>query len=224
LNASTDQWGEAILKLIAFVLSVSVHEFGHAWAATRLGDPMPRLQGRLTLNPKHHIDPVGTLVLPLVMAFSTVGGPLLGWGRPVMTNTMAYTKRVSRVTGHMLVAIAGPAMNLVLAALVSLLIVAGARLGFMPEDLKTHLEGKLVVLNLSLMFFNLLPVPPLDGGAVLAWALPRSMQGIMDLLTKWGFLILLGLMLWPDSYRVIMAPASLLTQRWLTALAGAIGS
>jgi Zn-dependent protease len=215
-----DVWGQAILFLIALILSVSVHEFGHAWAATKLGDPLPRAQGRLTLNPIRHIDPIGTLLFPLIMILSSV--PLLGWGRPVQTNPRSYTRKMSQATGHMLVAIAGPGMNLMLALLVSVLVVLGAKAGIVTPETAGMLVGQLVALNLSLLFFNLLPIPPLDGGAVLAWMLPRSMQGAVEFLSRWGFIILLGLM-YLGVLRFLMIPGNYLATLWIEALRGVTG-
>jgi Zn-dependent protease len=220
LNITLDDVRNALLFLIALVLSISVHEFGHAWVATKLGDPLPRAQGRLTLSPLKHADPIGTLLVPLLMLKSPI--PLLGWGRPVQTNPLNYTRRFSRATGQMLVAIAGPTMNLLLALVVSLVLVVGARLGFMSRDLVVTLFGRVVALNLSLMFFNLLPIPPLDGGAVLGWILPRSMQHIVDLLSRWGFLVLLGLLL-TGLLGYFMYPCQVLTTYWGVALLEATG-
>jgi Zn-dependent protease len=219
VSSSIDVWGQGILFLIALILSVSVHEFGHAWAATKLGDSLPRAQGRLTLNPIRHIDPIGTLLFPILMLVFKV--PLLGWGRPVETNPLNYTRRFSRSTGHMLVAIAGPGMNMVMALVISVLVVVGARAGYMNPEFGGMLVTHLVVLNLSLLFFNLLPIPPLDGGAVLAWVLPRSMQGAIEFLNRWGFIILLGLVMTPLLH-YLMVPASYLTGLWLDLLRGAI--
>jgi Zn-dependent protease len=213
-------WREAILFLIALVLSVSVHEFGHAWAATKLGDSLPRAQGRLTLNPVKHIDPIGTLLFPVIMVVANV--PLLGWGRPVQTNPTNYTRRFSRATGSMLVAIAGPAMNLFMAALVSVLLIAGFRMNLVGEHVALGLIQHLVVLNLSLLFFNLLPIPPLDGGAVLAWVLPRSMQGAIEFMERWGFIILFALVMIPQVRAVVFRPAAYLSHLWTSALLGAM--
>jgi Zn-dependent protease len=220
LSAPMDQMGDAILMLIALVLSITVHEFGHAWAATRLGDSLPRLQGRLTLSPVRHVDPIGTLLFPLIMHFT--GAPLLGWGRPVQTNPSNYTRRFTRSTGHMMVAVAGPAMNLVMAVLVSGLIIAGSLAGIMGQEAAVELIRRMVALNLTLMFFNLLPIPPLDGGAVLAWALPRSMQQVVDFLTRWGFLILLGL-LFTRALDYVMYPAMVVTGQWMRVVAQVAG-
>ena len=211
-----DRIGQGILLLLALIMSVAVHEFGHAWAANRLGDSLPKAQGRLTLNPMRHADPIGTLLFPAIMIFSGAG--LLGWGRPVQTNPYNYTRRFSQMTGSALVAVAGPLMNLFLAALVSLLLVLGLRANLLGYEVASALISNLVVLNLSLLFFNLLPIPPLDGGAVLAWALPRSMQGVIDFLNKWGFIILLGLFIVPQVMGVVMRPARYLTNLWLQAL------
>jgi Zn-dependent protease len=189
-----DQVQRVILNLIAFILCIAVHEFGHAWVANRLGDPTPRLQGRLTLSPLHHIDPFGTLLMPILGAFTAM--PLLAWGRPVQINPVALSRRFSMTTGRMLVAIAGPAMNLVMAIVVSVIIVIAARLGA-PHRLLDGAFHYLVELNISLMIFNLVPIPPLDGGSVLAWLLPRSMQNVVDFLARYGFLILMVLVLTP---------------------------
>lgn len=215
-----DKIRNGILFLIALILSVAVHEFGHAWAATRLGDSLPRAQGRLTLNPIRHADPIGTLLFPAMMMM--FGGGILGWGRPVQTNPYNYTRKISQATGSALVAVAGPAMNLFLAILVSLILVVGARFGMVTIELAADVIRNLVVLNLSLLFFNLLPIPPLDGGAVLAWALPRSMQGVIDFLNQWGFVILLGLFLLPGVLSVIMTPASIISEVWVGALVRAL--
>jgi Zn-dependent protease len=212
LNISLDQVREALLFLIALILSISVHEFGHAWIATRLGDPLPRAQGRLTLSPVKHVDPIGTLLFPVLMYLFHV--PLFGWGRPVQTNPLNYTRRLSRSTGQMLVALAGPMMNLLMALVVSVLVVILARVGLMSRDMVITLLQHLVFLNLTLMFFNLLPIPPLDGGSVLAWVLPRSQQYLVDALSRWGFLILLGLTMVPVVLGKLMYPVQVLSQVW----------
>jgi Zn-dependent protease len=208
---SVDQLREALLFLIALVLSISVHEFGHAWMADKLGDPLPRSQGRLTLSPVAHVDPIGTILMPLIIFFTNA--PLLGWGRPVQTNPVAYTRRFRMRTGHMLVAAAGPAMNLILAVLISAVVVILARVGQLSEEAALTVVKKAVLLNLSLMLFNLLPVPPLDGGTVLAGLLPDSLQGISSFLQRYGYAILLGLMLTRLLGRV-MAPAYHLAGMW----------
>jgi len=217
LNISVDQVQQAILYLIAFILCVSVHEFGHAWVANRLGDPTPRMQGRLTLSPLHHIDPVGTLLIPFISAVSPTALPLMAWGRPVQTNPLAYTRRYKVNTGRMLVSIAGPTMNLLMALLASLVIVIASHAGASPR-FQNGIFNYLVQLNLVLMCFNLLPIPPLDGGAVLAWALPRSWQGVVDILQRYGSFILLLLVLSPmlglPLLSIVMYPMAIVIGLW----------
>jgi Zn-dependent protease len=210
----------ALIYLGALVLSVSVHEFGHAWMATRLGDPLPAAQGRLSLSPVRHIDLIGTIVLPLIMFFNNFG--LLGWGKPVETNRLAYTRRISPVAGHVLVSLAGPMMNLLLVLVVSLLLVIAGRLGWIGGAFFTRAFGVLVTLNFVLFFLNLLPMPPLDGGALLEWVLPRSQHHILDFLTRWGFLILLGISVvgWLG---YLLIPARLASNAWQSILQRAAG-
>jgi Zn-dependent proteases len=226
LNIGFDQIQQAILYLIAFILCVSVHEFGHAWLANRLGDPTPRLQGRLTLSPLHHIDPVGTLLIPFISAVSPAALPLMAWGRPVQTNPLAYTRRLKLNTGRMLVSIAGPAMNLSMALLTSIIIVIAAHAG-VSGRIQAAIFNYLVQLNLVLMCFNLLPIPPLDGGAVLAWVLPRSWQGVVDLLQRYGAFILLLLVLSPmlglPLLGIVMYPMAIVINLWRGGLVWAIG-
>jgi Zn-dependent protease len=217
LDIPIDRVREGILFIIALVLSIGVHEFGHAWVANRLGDPLPASQGRLTLNPIRHADPIGTLLVPIVFFFWG-GGMMWGWGRPVLTNPSAYTRKVSRATGSMLVSLAGPTMNLLMALVVSLVVVIGLRARLFGLEIGQGLFHYIISLNIILMFFNLLPIPPLDGGAILGWVLPRSMQGVMDFLARWGSFILLGLILLArDS---LMKPAYVLADLWLRGLNG----
>ncbi|HEY0709670.1 MAG TPA: site-2 protease family protein [Polyangia bacterium] len=220
MDLSVDAWREAILFIIALVLSVGVHEFGHAWVASRLGDPLPAAQGRLTLNPLRHLDPIGTVLLPFMMVMAA--GTPIGWGKPVQTNPSSYSRRWSRPTASLFVALSGPLMNLLMATLVSVIIIAGAKAGFVQADLADGLIRYLVQLNLVLLFFNLLPIPPLDGGDLLAWVLPRSMQGVIEFLSRWGFFILIGLML-TGALSWLMGPAYAMIRLWVSVLRGAAG-
>lgn len=212
MDVSPDQLSKAILFLIAFVLSITVHEFGHAWVADKLGDGLPRSQGRVSLSPVTHVDPIGTLLMPFLMVFASI--PMLGWGRPVRTNPLAYTRRISRATGHMLVATAGPAMNFLMALVVTIVVVVGLRTQVISLDLASALVSYLVQLNISLMLFNLLPIPPLDGGAVLAWALPRSLQFVVDFLNRWGTFILLAILISP-LIKIVYVPMRFVSEAWL---------
>lgn len=148
----------ATLTVLLFVILVAPHEFAHAWVAKQLGDDTPVMQGRVTLNPLQHIDWLGTVILPAV--FSLMGGGLIGWGRPVMTNP---SKLRGGRAGLLKVALAGPAMNLLLA----IPFAAGtAYLLGMNQEVASFC-GRATYLTLFLAIFNLMPVPPLDGSKIL---------------------------------------------------------
>jgi Zn-dependent protease len=217
MDISPDQVRNALLSLLAFILSVSVHEFGHAWMANRLGDGTPRAQGRLTLSPLAHIDLVGTILMPLLAAFVPGGFPLIAWGKPVQTNPANYTRRFSPRTGHMLVSLMGPAMNLIMAVLVSVVLVAMAKTGSLSQGLSDAIIRYLLALNLILLFFNLIPLPPLDGGSVLAGLLPESLQIIPQTLQRYG-MILFFILLLSGALRIVMRPAYQLIEIWVSVL------
>ena len=175
--------------LVVLILSLSFHEAAHAWSADRLGDPTARLLGRLTLNPLAHIDWIGTVLFPLVARIS--GMPLIGWAKPVPVNpnNLKHPRR-----DFAMVAAAGPASNLLLAAgawiplaLLSTGEVTGSQLLAFLRDF--------IQLNVFLAVFNLLPVPPLDGGNVLAGLVPEQMARVIDRLRPYGIFILYGLLL-----------------------------
>jgi Zn-dependent protease len=217
VDISADHVRIAVFAVIAFVISVSVHEFGHAFVADRLGDRIPRLQGRLTLSPLAHVDLIGTLAVPLFGALA--GLPLIAWGKPVQTNPANYTRRFSMRKGHMLVAAAGPFMNLVLAVLISVVIVALGKAGLLSPVIAQWMISYLVFLNIVLLFFNLIPLGPLDGSAVLEGLLPPSMQRISDLNRKYGMLVLLALFFSPSiglpGLGLLMQPVYLLAGAWV---------
>src|SRR5688572_21439230 len=108
----------AVVQMVVLILSIAVHEFGHAFVADRLGDRLPRSQGRVTLNPIAHIDPIGTLAMP-ILGILIMGGIGFGWGRPVMVSPMAFTRKLRMKTAHLLVAAAGPFMNLVFGVVIA---------------------------------------------------------------------------------------------------------
>jgi Zn-dependent protease len=149
----------------------------------------------------------------------------MAWGRPVQTNPLAYTRRFKTNTGRMLVSIAGPAMNLLMALLASMVIVIAAHAG-VSARFQVAIFNYLVQLNLVLMCFNLLPIPPLDGGAVLAWLLPRSWQGVIDFLQRYGSFMLLLLVLSPmlglPLLSIVMYPMAVVIGIWHSGLVWAI--
>jgi Zn-dependent protease len=153
--------GRSLLEIVAFLLSlliaIDVHEFAHAWMANELGDPTARYQGRLSLNPLVHLDPMGTMM----MLFSVFSGFGIGWGKPVPVDPR-YLRRGPRV-GMGMVAAAGPVSNLILAAIVAVPI----RLGLTMSWSLLNLLLILISVNISIALFNLLPIPPLDGASIL---------------------------------------------------------
>jgi Zn-dependent protease len=169
----------ALLDVLIFWLLTTPHEFAHAWVATRLGDDTPKLEGRVTLYPLAHVDWLGTVLLPAVT--SLFGGGFLGWGRPVNTN---IAKLRGHYNGLLLVALAGPASNILMAVLLAAL---GA---LVPQG--QQILFRAAVLSLYLALFNLLPVPPLDGSkALLAARLPAM---VYVELSRFGFILLLVVM------------------------------
>lgn len=176
------------LLLAVLIASLSFHEAAHAWAADRLGDPTARLLGRLSLNPLVHIDPIGTVLFPLV-AIAT-GVPLIGWAKPVPVD---FRNLRSPRRDFALVAAAGPASNLVLAA-AGALAFAAIRGGSDDFGQLEYTVAFFVLMNVLLAVFNLIPVPPLDGGNILLGVLPSSMVGVVERIRPYGILVLYGLM------------------------------
>jgi Zn-dependent protease len=216
MDISADQVRTAIVSLIAFILSVSVHEFGHAWMANRLGDPLPAQQGRVTLSPLAHIDLIGTILLPLIAVLVPGGFPLLAWGKPVQTNPKAY-RGISPRTGHVLVSLMGPLMNLVLAIAISIVLVVVAHVIKLPPSIAEAAVRYFLVLNIMLMFFNLLPLPPLDGASVLAGLLPASMQGFTRAMQRYGMLVFFALLL-TGALKIVLLPAYHVAGLWAGAV------
>lgn len=187
-----------LIYVVCLVLATAIHEFAHAFSADRLGDPTPSREGRLTLNPLAHADPIGTIALPLFAGLTKA--PLFGWGRPVMTQPRYYKRSVSMRAGLALVAFAGPLSNVIQAGLTLLLawLLALAGLSAASHPSVFAVLGLFAVMNATLAVFNLLPVHPLDGGKVLAWLLPARWQGVDDFLARYGWMILLAFMLTPQ--------------------------
>jgi Zn-dependent protease len=188
------------------LVSLSVHEAAHAWSADRLGDPTARMLGRVSLNPMVHIDPIGTVLMPAIMI--ATGLPILGWAKPVPVNTsrLGHPRR-----DFMIVAAAGPLSNIaqamVAALVLRLVLFTGAEPGIWG-----HVLLLFMYVNLILAFFNLIPVPPLDGGNVLAGLLPRPAAAVFERIRPFGFLVLYALIFAGGLFAIIRPPTEFMME------------
>ncbi len=181
---------QIVFQIAVLIFSVVIHEVAHGYAALALGDRTAQHAGRLTINPLKHIDPVGSLLLPAIFALS--GGPIFGWAKPVPYNP--YNLR-NQKWGPAIVGAAGPASNIVLALIFGLLIRALPNFASPSSALFLlnfiSIASTIALLNLFLAFFNLIPIPPLDGSKVLFALLPYRWYGVQAFLEQWGFFVLL---------------------------------
>ena len=183
------------IQLLVILLALSVHESAHAWMAERFGDPTGRMQGRITLNPIAHIDPVGTVIFPIILAM--IGAPVFGWAKPVMVNP--YNLRNPK-KDNMYIAAAGPVSNILMAAgaiVIFLILKKAGIIGSIYVTSKgaeaiTILLLNLILINIFLAIFNLLPVPPLDGSRILEGVLEGEALHTFKKIEPYGFLILMA--------------------------------
>ncbi len=191
-----------VLAIIPLLLAISLHEAAHGWAADKLGDATARMLGRLTANPLKHIDPVGTVLVPIIMF--VVLGFAFGWAKPVPVDMRNFKNPHKDMA---LVALAGPMANLSMAVLWTLLLVFSMKI--LPQGILANMLEVManigVVINLILMTLNLLPIPPLDGGRVLSGVLPPNLADSYNQIEPFGMWIIifllatgiLGKILWP---------------------------
>ena len=220
----------AVFEFVLLIFSLSVHECAHAWMASMLGDQTARLQGRITLNPAYHVDPIGTLLFPALMIFgpfiglSYFGGMLVGWAKPTPVITRNFRKIVR---DDNLTTLAGPASNLLIALVAFLVLVVlsfvlpdghtvvvesfvaalspGTAEGFVPQPIAV-LCSLAILINLSLFIFNLLPIPPLDGSRILRNALPYNAMMSYDRIGGW-ISYLLMILVGGFVIRLLLGPA-----------------
>ncbi|MDA8235524.1 MAG: site-2 protease family protein [Clostridia bacterium] len=186
---------DIVARIPALLIGFAFHEFAHAYAAYRLGDHTAKNQDRLTLNPLVHLDPIGTLLI-LIAGF--------GWAKPVPVNPVNFTRKITMRKGMMLVSLAGPLINVVIALVAAIVLGVLVGTGFENEALFTIVQ-MILFLNIGLAVFNLLPIPPLDGSKILAGFLPRKFDYYLDKLERYGMFILL-LLLVTDLIGKIIGP------------------
>lgn len=173
---------ENIIFIVVLVFSVVVHELAHAYAADALGDPTPRLSGRLTMNPLKHLDWIGSLLVPGFLILT--GAPfLLGWAKPVPFNPYQLN---SKKWGGALVALAGPASNIALALVFALVL----KFFTFSVGVSSFFSG-IILTNVALAVFNMVPIPPLDGHHVLYALIGEKLPGLKDFLKRYGFVLLI---------------------------------
>jgi Zn-dependent protease len=186
-------YGFIAIIFTILIASLTFHEAAHAWTANLLGDPTARALGRLSLNPAVHIDPIGTILFPLIAIVT--GAPLIGWAKPVPVD-MRNLKDPKR--DFALVALAGPVSNLILAVAGAALIMAvfgDDRTALREGNTLAEIIFRFVYLNVLLAVFNMIPIPPLDGGNVLIGILPPKLGELVEQLRAWGFILLYLLLL-----------------------------
>ena len=200
--------------MVVLLFAISAHEAAHAWMSNRFGDDTARLLGRITLNPNAHIDPIGTLLIPIVgFILGNIGGalgaiPLIGWGKPTPVNPLRWR---NKDLANVMVSAAGIMANLFIAlcafTIYKILLMTD---GFntIPESLREPVELFLrffLIMNLSLAIFNLLPFPPLDGSKILETFLPESARSMLAFMEQFGFIILM-MLIYVGFFSAIMRP------------------
>ncbi len=176
-----------IFSILILLMSVIVHEVSHGFTAYLLGDPTAKYEGRLTLNPIKHLEFLGSFLVPTVFYLSS--GMIFGWAKPVPYNPYNI-KAVNPKIGGGLIGAAGPTSNFIIAGIFSLIVHYGGALSFMTPAF-LNVATLIIIVNVSLGSFNLLPLPPLDGSKILFALLPRGLQHIENILEKYGFIFLI---------------------------------
>ena len=187
-----------LIYIIPLLFAITLHEAAHGWAASKLGDHTARMMVRVTLNPVKHIDPVGTILVPLLLVIMSVGF-IFGWAKPVPINFRALK---SQKSGMILVALAGPGANFLMA--IGWVIVAIISIN-LNQPIFLKMAGIGIFFNILLAVFNLLPIPPLDGSRVISALLPGPLAYKYGQFEQYGFLILLGLM-YIGGFQLVVLP------------------
>ncbi|HEY3807872.1 MAG TPA: site-2 protease family protein [Kofleriaceae bacterium] len=212
MNVDAQDIRNIIIYVFVLIVSVALHEFGHAIMATWLGDDTPRRQGRVTLNPIAHADPIGTLLLPIVgglyaAASHGLGGGF-GWGKPVQWQPARINRKWHMATAQILVAVAGPAMNVLLGTVIALVnVILLAKHVLAPQSQLNSILFFACVTNFVLFFFNLIPAPPLDGGHVAEGLTPYKHRAHYEAYAKYGPFVVMAVAFIPQLARIFLIPA-----------------
>jgi Zn-dependent protease len=224
MNVGPEILGHLAIYLVVLIFAISAHECGHAWMSYKFGDDTAYLLGRVTLDPRSHVHPVGTLLIPIIMFIAASSGtfiPLLGWGRPTPVNPLRWRRKD---LANVMVSLAGIMANIIIAisalVIIKILQFTGVIYGDMGGvgDPVRLLLTYTLTMNASLAVFNLLPFPPLDGSHVLETVLPASARPAFAMLEQYGYLILM-LFIWLGFISIIFTPVAYLISfliRWGT--------
>ena len=205
---------QLVIYMVVLLLAISAHEAAHAWMSYKFGDDTARLLGRVTLNPIAHTDPIGTLLIPILMfVFAYMNSPLaaiplLGWGKPTPVNPLRWR---NKELANVMVSLAGILANLLIAIIafvifkILLITNVGNQVAVSTQEPVVLFLTYLLIMNVSLAVFNLLPFPPLDGSKILDSILPASMRPALEFLEQYGYLLLIVL-IYLGVTRVIISP------------------